>query len=230
MLDKEKAVVIKGIAATFVMLGHILNEADWYIQIFFLGALWVGVFFFYSGYGLQYSFEKKDNYLSGFVKNKVVSVFIPFIFAEMLYYLIVCGVENKHFSIGEIILCSLGIKLSNPVLWYVVEILFIYLLFYIVKRLEIVFNKDLSCIWIMVYVIFVCVAVAVDAGISWYVSTSAFVIGMYITKIQEKLGTIGNTKKTRFLCCFIFITGYFYFRYLALMNRSLGQTVRKLTD
>ena len=71
---------IKGIAALCIMLGHYLSSFPWYIGGWLHGYLWVGIFFFYSGYGLRRSVETKENYLENFGSiTKLMGFRIPHI-------------------------------------------------------------------------------------------------------------------------------------------------------
>ena len=52
ILSLNNSKCIKGIAAVMIMLGHFTaNFTNTSMQYFFAGNLWVGLFFFYSGYG-----------------------------------------------------------------------------------------------------------------------------------------------------------------------------------
>ena len=69
-VDKKISMAIRGIAAVMIMLSHI-NGSIMALQLISPGELWVGIFFFYSGYGLQYSYDlHPDSYLNGFIKKK----------------------------------------------------------------------------------------------------------------------------------------------------------------
>ena len=65
LCKKETSDCWKGLASIFIMLGHICpNNTPVFIRFFLSGNLWVGLFFFYSGYGLQYSLEYNRNYIN----------------------------------------------------------------------------------------------------------------------------------------------------------------------
>ena len=134
-LHKEVSVAIKGIAALGIMLGHYVTaDMSWILHRIFSGELWVGIFFFFSGYGLYKSKLCKKNYLDGFVKNKIVSIYLPFFLAESFFTLCVLLVE-KQFSIYSFIVGSLGLHLYNGVLWYVIELILINAIFLILCKI-----------------------------------------------------------------------------------------------
>ena len=66
-------------------------------------------------------------------------------------------------------------------LWYVLEILGVYILFYLINRFASSFAKQ---IWLPLYFIFVLTAVILDSGTWWYISTSAFLIGIYFSDLK----------------------------------------------
>ena len=78
---------VKAIACLFIIYTH-GGLAGFPVLFSWLpgGAYWVGCFFFMSGYGFAYSLRHKDHYLDGFLKKKVVEIYIPFVFAECFFF------------------------------------------------------------------------------------------------------------------------------------------------
>ena len=80
-LSLDAMTSLKGLMAICVILHHISQKAAFQqtktIPIFeHIGFLFVGVFFFCSGYGLYKSFSTKENYLKGFLKKRVLPIVI----------------------------------------------------------------------------------------------------------------------------------------------------------
>lgn len=213
-LSKKVATSWKGIAACFIMVGHLLpSSTPSWIQFFFMGNLWVGLFFFYSGYGLQLSINTKKDYLHGFLKKKIFDIYLPFVFAELVYYLAGGGYKENHYIL-DILLYATGLKLSNSVLWYVVEILIIYCLFVFIYR---VFKKNSIVIWYIMYILFVCISVYFDFGTWWYISTFCFLIGLQFNHILNKL----KNRRTQIAISILFIVLYTLNKSIPLLNISL---------
>ena len=80
LTDKNISNKLKGIACIGIVLSHILPVS--YFPIFryiAIGYMWVGIFFFYSGYGLFYSYYNKPNYEKSFLINKFTNIYISLI-------------------------------------------------------------------------------------------------------------------------------------------------------
>ena len=75
---------LRGLAAIGVIFHHISQEdifqKNQVLSPFVnAGAIFVSIFFFCSGYGLLKSFDSKENYLKGFIKNRLVKTLVlPF--------------------------------------------------------------------------------------------------------------------------------------------------------
>ena len=117
VFEKEVSNKIKGIAALCVMLSHYFNRNEIVPPLCMIsdGALWVGIFFLFSGFGLERSYQRKDNYLEGFFRKKIVKIYLPFLLAETVYTLAALY-KGEKLSLIEVILgCSgiLGMLLSS---------------------------------------------------------------------------------------------------------------------
>ncbi|WP_349763453.1 acyltransferase [Fusobacterium sp. SYSU M8D902] len=197
MDEKENMLQIKGIMATIVMLGHIapFMANIWYI---ISGGIAVGVFFYYSSFGSEISLNKRKT-LRNYISKKVVNIYIPFLIADILYFLSSI-LQNKlmisKIEYKDIILYLLGIKLSNPILWYIWHLLiFLVILYFIKKNL----NKYETILYVIVYIFYIILAVLFDIGIWWYTATSCILIGLYYGKNSKK-------EEKNIIKFFIFIT------------------------
>lgn len=185
-LSKNTSLIIKGIASLFIMMSHIIVDCPFLVKKLFPGNLWVSVFFFYSAYGLVFSVKNKKQYIVGFLGRKFFQIYLPFFVAESSYTLFLCF-KNGQMNPVDILLGCLGIKLSNGSLWYVIEIIVIYLFFYIWVRF---FNLKHKWFWVLSYVVFVLLSVAFDIATCWYVSTSAFLLGLFWDEILNWLSKL----------------------------------------
>ena len=209
-LDLKYCNYIKGIAALCVMLSHYTQEPSVFvngfkiINFFFPGNLWVAVFFFYSGYGLSYSYIHKENYLDSFISKKTFNIYIPFAIASFSHTFLL-GIINKSINWIDLLLCCIGIKLTNGVLWYVVELLVICLLFYADKK--IFKGKDTVVLWLSIYAIFMIFSFINDIGTHWYISTFAVLLGMFYKK-YEKYVLIILSRVSQFMFNCLIITSF----------------------
>lgn len=178
-ISKSSSLIIKGVASIFIMMSHIIVGFPFWVKKLFPGNLWVCVFFFYSAYGLVFSVKNKNKYIEGFLSRKFFHIYLPFFVAESSYTILIFFISCKMSPV-DLVLCCLGIKLSNGSLWYVIEIIVIYLFFYLWVRL---FKLKHKWIWIVSYVVFVLLSVAFDIDTCWYISTSGFLLGLYFENI-----------------------------------------------
>jgi peptidoglycan/LPS O-acetylase OafA/YrhL len=99
------------------------------------GMLYVGVFFFLSGYGLTHSYRCKNDYLKGFLKKRLSAILVPYVLVMVLYWLELAaygqiyGVRTiaKTYESGYPLV-------SNS--WYVVAIFFYYVFFWVIARIS----------------------------------------------------------------------------------------------
>ena len=210
---------LRGISVILILLTHLsnrLNENEKQIFFFFFdkGALYVGLFYFYSGYGLMKSIVHKTNYLNSFFKNRITSVYIPFLcfnFLQNTIYIIfgndVFPVPQKNqplnpnnISLFNIIRCYLGFFLIKESLWYIQSIIVYYLIFYFSFRLC-GKNHIHGLLYILFFYLFI-VIISIQrrnlwglgyffSGRQWYKSMYSFpfgiLIGIYDIKIIDWL-------------------------------------------
>lgn len=187
-LDKDKTQRVKGILSLVVMFGHLLSKCnnDSTIELIFIGVgyLCVGIFFFYSGFSLNESYQKKINYLDNFISKKIKNIYFPFFLMNIVY--LVCYISINKFkqrlSILEIIEYIIGLKMINSIAWYIYAILYFYLLFYISFKYFFKYKYIIFLFSIFIYV-YLCIYINKDAS-WWYIS----VVPLYFGVIYSKFG------------------------------------------
>lgn len=146
-----------GFCAVGIMLHHMsqtiyfANE-DPGILLFMvdIGVCFVGMFFFFSGYGLYTSLRDKPDYLKGFIRNRIPAVIVPFYMCNFVFILgsYLCGYQFKE---GELTPYLTGAILMNSQMWYIVEVIILYLLFFVVFSL--IRNRNAACFVYGVYLV-----------------------------------------------------------------------------
>lgn len=190
---------VQGLAALGIVLHHLVqklpNEDLTGIKFFEnMGVVFVGIFFFFSGYGLLLSVNTKDNYLRGFLKKRMPILLLPFFLSSWMYIIVrmMTGETIGHMRLLELITTY---RLPNVNAWYVTELFFLYLVFYLSYRF--IKNRNLAY---AVNGIF-CVALVVGSlllghctsseewfkGEWWYNSTMLFFVGMTYAQFRNKL-------------------------------------------
>lgn len=189
IFNKNVANKLKGIAAIGVVCSHVLSSKSYFILKYFTkGYLWVGVFFFLSGYGLAYSSKTKDNYMTNFIFKKFVQIYLPFVIAQAIYLVIVnCYINKIPFKMLDLI-CVAGIGVVNPVLWYILEILVIYTIFFIIKKYFMFKQEDIIWCFLTFVIILVLLTLDIifDIGSWWYTATSVYFFGYVIGNHDEE--------------------------------------------
>ena len=202
-LDTAKA--IQGFAAVAIIFHHMTQDLmDRSGPLMFLsecGVLFVGIFFFFSGYGLYTSLKTKQDYLKGFLKKRLVTVLIPFYMCNFVFVIAAC-IGGAKFEGKELFYVLSGWTLLNNHMWYIVEIAILYLIFFILYRLiknrtvatvlmsafvlgmmyfslQLAHGKDYSCrYWFM--------------GEWWYNASFLFVVGIIVSKHADILRKIAR--------------------------------------
>ena len=139
-LSRENTNCLKGIFAFCVILHHLSQNVHIYdysvvASIFqFMGYLSVAVFFFFSGYGLVFSYDKRTDYIKLFPKSRLLDFYFKYLVIIAIYFIydIIFGVEIsldillKTFFFG-------GTIVANG--WYFQTLLVVYLLFFLIFKL-----------------------------------------------------------------------------------------------
>ena len=159
-----------------------------------IGVLLIGFFFFCSGYGLIVSLHTKKDYLKGFVVKRLLIVLVPFFICNYAY-LSVELLLGSRFRISELIAAFFGVLLLNSQMWFAVEIMCLYLVFYLLFSYV---KEERRCIVIIVWIIagmtmlsmMHCKSYELSNwywGEWWYNTTLLFPIGMIIAEKKDLL-------------------------------------------
>lgn len=132
-LSLDAMTCLKGFMALLVIFHHVSQKKafqDAHVMWIFenIGFLFVGIFFFTSGYGLYKSYKTKPDYLNGFVKKRVLPIVIS-------YYIMVCIYAVFKLANGikmplDRWICEItGLTMINSMAWFVYVIVILYLAF-----------------------------------------------------------------------------------------------------
>ena len=202
-LDRSKA--IQGFAAVAIIVHHLAQELAQEAGAigFFteLGVLFVGIFFFFSGYGLYTSLKTKENYLKGFLKKRLVTILVPFYMCILVFTAAAC-ICGTRFTPLQLLGVLSGWSLINQQMWYIVEIAILYLAFYVIYRL--IKNRTAATVVMGIFVIAMMAGSLMLAhgkdmsasgwfqGEWWYNSSFLFVIGIIVSKHSDGLHRIAR--------------------------------------
>lgn len=132
-LSKEQTNILKGISAILILFVHLYpntgnNRILWPFHS--IGYIVVGIFFFFSGFGVALGCKKKDNYIKGFLKKRFISLFIPLLFTNTIYLAVHIGAFSERFTILEILEYLCGIKLLNSAAWFIRVLMILFIFFW----------------------------------------------------------------------------------------------------
>ena len=131
---------LRGFAAIGVILHHISQEEVFKQQKVLTpfvnaGAFFVAIFFFCSGYGLIKSLDTKENYLKGFVKNRIVkSIILPFYINIILYGIYAFFIAGVKWPAQKWIFNFSGLTMMNTYAWFPIVLAILYLVFFLCFR------------------------------------------------------------------------------------------------
>ena len=124
---------LKGWMAVAIVLHHVeshlfLGKYLWYGQMANWGLWIVSLFFFITGYGLQFSIlHKGKSYLNGFFRRRIVKIILPLLVATLGYLLFIYLI-NKEIRI------DLGGKTPLLNSWFAYTVVVYYVAFYFIQK------------------------------------------------------------------------------------------------
>ena len=123
---------------TIVILIHQLDERIWEFSEYGgelswyrpFGVLLMGFFFFSFGYEVVISLQTEKNYLKTFLLHRIGMVLGTFFICNSAYIFITL-LQGTRYTTDVLIKAFLGVLLLNDHMWFLVEILLLYTVFYI---------------------------------------------------------------------------------------------------
>lgn len=198
-LSKTNSDCIKGIFAILIILHHILQfhtipmSAYLHYLTSSLGYLSVAVFFFISGYGLEASFLKKEDYLKTFLRHRILPTYGTYLYVMIIYLLCFLAV-GRRFSVSTLLKSVLLYSTIVNNGWFFFAILALYLIFYLsyrfLKKHSLrIFSVTLGLIlWCVLCILF-------QFGYWIYLSVFAFLSGILWSDHKEKIDSFAKTFK-----------------------------------
>lgn len=205
-LNLDSAKAVQGVFAVLIILHHIVqpssNTGVTAGKLKFLeesGVLFVGFFFFCSGYGVVKRYRQTDHYLKGFISKRLSSVLIPFYGITILYMwdylgeLIKSGFHENGRVLEGLQFIS-GVRLFHADAWYIAAIVLFYCAFYFSFRF---IKKDWIRYLMMFLLMIVYIIIGVNAGHGdgsywlqgewWYNTVMLLFVGMLWARLEDVL-------------------------------------------
>ncbi|MCM1405584.1 MAG: acyltransferase [[Clostridium] fimetarium] len=193
--------IAKYIAALLVVNGHmfLFNGGPAEMTGFMnLGACCVGLFFFFSGYGLTYSYRTKgDAYLKNFFRKRYIRLLIPLVTAYLItlpIYAVCKGPIKAETLATTLIWGGPYLKFS----WYVSEIAVVYLLFFIAMKIGSTYRLKLLILTTLIVAL--TLGLLITRQPLWYaVSLPGLIIGIWYGEYETRIISQITTKRLRLL-------------------------------
>lgn len=165
------------------------------LRIFSTIGVWlIGFFFFCSGYGLITSLHTKQDYLKGFLVKRVLIVLVPFFLCNYAYMSVEL-LRGMQFSTPELIASFFGVLLMNSQMWFAVEIMLLYIVFFLLFTYV---KKEKVCIMTIVALTAMITLIGMLNtrpfclsnwfwGEWWFNTSFMFLFGMIMAHSEEKI-------------------------------------------
>ena len=165
---------------------------------------WVSVFFFFSGYGLTYNYDRKGNaYLCNFIRGGGIKLLLPLIIAYALtlpvYEILVKPVDFTRLlktllTGGEYLMFT----------WYVSIILIVYLIFYVVMRSPVRESRKSVGLTISI-VVFMIVMSVLNQPLWFIISLPSFILGIWFYRYEKYIVELSNSTLYRIIAGFVVV-------------------------
>lgn len=208
--SRQQALVIQALACIGVVLHHVTQEITGFgvvdkgpITIFnSIGILFTSLFFVFSGYGLIISVRTKEAYLKTFLRKRLPTILVPFWVANIIAVLVRIFYMQIPMDTKDIIQYVLGLVLINGNGWYIVEIFFLYLAFYLIFK--VCKNQKIALVLLSIASL-IPIAIGLRSGHDtstmgnhwfmgewWYNSTIVFVMGLWVAYFKDQVLTFAK--------------------------------------
>lgn len=180
---------LRGVLAMVIVFHHLAQRTGvgmLFIPFKRFGFLAVSVFFFLSGFGLQKSYIKSEQYKKRFLLRRIPQVLFPYIIVTALFWLLYAA-DGHIYSFKDIIF---SIVKGDPIVsfsWYIINILIFYIAYWLLMLL---FGKRYhlmilgAALWYGAYAFF-CYKMGYTAY--WYSSSHLLVVGMIWATYEDKI-------------------------------------------
>lgn len=202
-LNKNYTDLIKGLAMLSIVIGHIVqmlipSNFLFYKQLLFflcqINIIFVGCFFFFSGYGNYLSVKKIDSIQSKLLKifSKIYRIYFVFGGALILYILLYSLFHSGYsfVNISNFFYFISTITIPGLTMWYLKVQVFLYLLFMI----SVLFFKYSDLISFVFVVISIILAIFFKIPSLWWQTILCFPLGIFVAHHLSLFKNFSNPK------------------------------------
>lgn len=213
-LSLSQTGAVKGILALGIVFHHVSRQTQggWLLSPFqHFGGMILCMFFFYSGYGVQKKNLADPGYEKRFLKNRLLSVLVPYLTVTLIYKLIYRVPASEVFA---------GFFNGNSIVrfsWYVHHILTFYIAFYLFMRLLGQRKLPMALVMSLAAVLWVAYTMSHWYPTNWYGTSHILVLGIIWANWEEPLTKwLAERRRVKMLL----LTAVFLFFYAVSRNRG----------
>ena len=228
-LSPHNTTCLKGVFAVFVLIHHLYQYSGLFhnspLGMIFqaLGYLSVGMFFFYTGYGMMCS-KNKEGYVKRIGKKRILPLYIFYVFLILLYSLwrIALGYSVTPFLLLQSFIFGNTIVQLG---WYLQTIFVVYFILWGVFSLV---KNEIKCLIVtgiaLLFYCFICKCIGLPS--TWYESIFCVLFGMTWAVYKDSIDRIIVKRRWRALAFsgFTFVL-LFGGGYLVLFSKMLSTVV-----
>ena len=178
--DKSNSAFFKAMLPFFIILHHVVRIPEFQS----LGTYVVALFFFMSGYGLEYKRNDTSIYSTKEIVCRITKLTTPIVVPIVLYILLRWSTEGVSFKFIADSLKSYEVIL--PYSWFVLTLLQLYLMFYIVNNLchKSAITKRFPLVIFAVVTTYIAILFVCKVQSTYYCSVYGFVAGIFFKNIE----------------------------------------------
>ena len=202
-LSPDQCTAVRGVFAVIIFLSHARDYLELgnsagnaLFTLFFhiIGQSMVSIYFFYSGYGVLVSYQRKDDYARQFLLKRIIKTLVHFDLAVLLYILLnLCF--GRIYSMKTYLLSMIGLASIGNSNWFIFVILALYgvtwISFVLMKILHIQKKEYVSYMVVILSGTLWFILHRLSFGGYWYNTLLCYpagmLYGMYKEKIDESL-------------------------------------------
>lgn len=188
VLMKQRSDVLKALFPFAIIIGHVyFYYPNFIFQDFrWAGPYVVGLFFFMSGYGLEYKYDHGSINFTAF-KKRIKDLLVPVI-PPLIIYLLVrwwMGEPIRSYIINDL----KSYNLILPMTWFVISLIFLYVFYFVGRGLRL--NNKVFDGWVfLLTTILAVVLIKAKMSGTTFESNYAFLCGVLFKQCEKKLLTI----------------------------------------
>lgn len=176
---------LRGIAIAWVAFSHYYQDIGASFLCAYIGTFGVGVFFLCSGYGLTVSKLKKKDYHKGFLKNKLLRIYAPYVVTFVIKWLLVLLIPVE--CNDNVFLNFLTVSLPNAVIWYLKVQIIMYIVYYVMMLICKDNNKRFCSSIFLFSAVYMLIGYFTGIDCYWYQNTLWFPMGILLATYKTDI-------------------------------------------